>query len=68
MTTNLPVLRADRRPALRPRCAIDVLPPPVVARQKPVAQRRTLSRAEWFVVAVIVFMTAGGLASSLGYL
>lgn len=28
MTTNLPVLRADQLPAVRPRCALDVRTPP----------------------------------------
>ena len=55
-------------PAVRVRGALDVRTPAAAKPVQAVPPRRTLGAVDWFIVAVIVFVSAGGLLASLGTL
>ena len=62
---TLQPLARDRALAVRPRCALDVRTPVPPEHVQTVPQRRSLGPAGWFFAFVIVFMSAGALATSV---
>lgn len=56
---------ADRALAVRPQYALDVRTPTPPEHVQAVPQRRSLGPAGWFFAFVIVFMSAGALATSV---